>query len=204
MSFAQSLNLPFSFNVVNVTDMLDLNEDLFELHTEETVTVYSAYVLSTMIARPDQLECLMKVIQKINPCVMVISEVEANLNSPVFVNRFIEALFFYSAFFDSMEECMDLHDLNRMISKSINFGLAVSNIVVTEGEEIRTVRHVNISNVWKAFFARVGAVETELSEISLYQASLLIKYFACSNSCTLDLVGSSLTLVFSTSALKFL
>lgn len=59
MSFAQSLNLPFSFNVVNVADMLDLNEDLFELDTEEKVTVYSAYVLSTMIARPDQLECLM-------------------------------------------------------------------------------------------------------------------------------------------------
>lgn len=52
----------------------------------------------------------MKVIQKINPCKMIVNEVEANHNSPVFVHLLIEALFYYGAFFVSMEECMDHND----------------------------------------------------------------------------------------------
>ncbi|CAK9138910.1 unnamed protein product [Ilex paraguariensis] len=55
MSFAWSMNLPFSFNIVMVEDMRDLNEDLFELDAEEAVAVYSPYILNTMIQRPDQM-----------------------------------------------------------------------------------------------------------------------------------------------------
>lgn len=93
MSVAHSLNLSFSFNVVMVADMLDLNETLFELDTKETIAVCGAYILSTMLKRPAKLENLMKLIRKINPCVMVVTEIESNHNSPNFVNRFIEALF---------------------------------------------------------------------------------------------------------------
>ncbi|CAK9145648.1 unnamed protein product [Ilex paraguariensis] len=73
MSFARSINLPFSFHVVMVTDMLDLNEDVFELDTEETLAVNSSYSLRSLIAWTDLLECLMRVMRKIHPCVMVVS-----------------------------------------------------------------------------------------------------------------------------------
>ncbi|KAA8527377.1 hypothetical protein F0562_034908 [Nyssa sinensis] len=176
MSFAQSMNLPFTFNVVMVSDMLDLNEDLFDLEAEEAVAVYSPYFLFSIIARPDRLECFMRMMRSINPCIMVVAEVEANLNSPVFVNRFVETLFFYGAFFDCLEDCMDRNNSNRMISESIYFFHAIQNIVSAEGEE-RTIRHVNI-NIWRAFFARFGMTEIELSMSSLYQASLVVKNFA--------------------------
>ncbi|KAK1390386.1 GRAS transcription factor [Heracleum sosnowskyi] len=208
MSVAQSLNLRFSFDVVIVADMQDLNESLFSLNAEEKLAVYSPYILSFMIESPARLETLMTVIQKLNPCIMVVAEVEANHNSPVFVNRFIEALFYYGAFFDSMEECMDRDDPNRMMSESIALGPAITNIVVFEGEE-RIIRHVN-SNVWKAFFSRFGIVETELSSACLYQAKLLVDNFACASSCTFEMVGKSLAIgwkgtpMLSVSALKFL
>lgn len=207
ISFAESVNLPFSFNVVMVADMLDLKEDLFELDAEEVVAVHSSYLLSTMIAQSDRLEYVMRVIRNINPRVMVIIENEANHNSPVFVNRFIEALFYYGAFFDSLEDCMDRGDPNRLLSELIFFSPAIYNIVAAEGEE-RTTRQVNIS-VWRAFFARFGMVELELSTSSLYQASLVVKKFACGSSCTLDTDGKCLiigwkgTPIHSLSAWKF-
>lgn len=208
MSLAQTLNVSFSFDVVIVADMLDLNESLFKLNAEEKLAVYSPYTLSLMIENQARLETLMKVIQKLNPCIMVVAEVEANHNSPVFVQRFIEALFYYGAFFDSMEDCMDRDDPDRMISESITLSPAITSIVVFEGEE-RIVRHVNC-NVWKAFFSRFGLVETELSTASLYQAKLLVDKSVCANSCTFEMIGKSLSVgwkgtpILSVSALKFL
>ncbi|KAL7210590.1 hypothetical protein ACSBR1_032032 [Camellia fascicularis] len=207
MSFAQSMNLPFSFNVVLVSDMLDLNEDLFDLEAEETVAVNSTCSLRAMLTRPDRLESLMRVLKNINPCLMVVTEVEANHNSPIFVNRFIEALFFYGAFFDCLEDCMDRYNPNRNISESMYLSQAIQNIVATEGEE-RIIRHVNI-NVWRAFFARFGMVEEEMSTSSLYQASLVTKKFACGSSCMIDMDGKCLiigwkgTPLHSLSAWKF-
>lgn len=115
VSFAESLNISFSFNVVMVADILDLNEGLLELDHEEVVAVNSSYNLWAMIGRPGRLEHLLRVIRNTNPCVMVVTEVEANMNSPVFVTRFIESLFYYGAFFDVLENCMSREDSTGMI-----------------------------------------------------------------------------------------
>ncbi|KAF9604584.1 hypothetical protein IFM89_008028 [Coptis chinensis] len=190
--FAETINLPFSFKVVMVSHMKDIKEDLFELQAEEAVAVFSPMVLRTMIAQPDHLEDLMKAIKHINPCIMVISEMEADHNSPIFVSRFVETLFFYGAFFDSFDACTDRDDQNRMMAEKIFSSQAIRNIVATEGQE-RTIRHVGI-NVWRAFFSQFEMVETELSESSLYQARLVLEKFACASSCSLDMKGKCLTM----------
>ncbi|KAH7573484.1 hypothetical protein ACOSP7_007182 [Xanthoceras sorbifolium] len=190
MSFSQSMNIPFSFNIVMVSDMLDIKEDLFKIDAEERVAVYAQFILRTFIVLPNRLENIMRVIRNINPCIMVVSEVEANHNSPVFVNRFIEALFYFSAYFDCMECCMKHNDSQRMIVESMFFSEGIRNIVATEGEE-RKVRAVKV-DVWRAFFARYGMEEAELSMSSLYQADLVMKKFDRCNSCTINMDGLSL------------
>lgn len=67
--------------------MLDLNKNLFELDPDEVTAVYSPFFLWTMIGQQDRLECLVRVIRNINPCVMIVTETEVNHNSPIFVNR---------------------------------------------------------------------------------------------------------------------
>ncbi|KAF5176841.1 Scarecrow-like transcription factor pat1 [Thalictrum thalictroides] len=189
--FAKSINMPFSFKTVTVAHMKELKEDLFEIEAEEAVAVFSPMVLKTMIGQPDLLENLMQVIKSINPCIMVVTEIEANHNSPIFVNRFIETLFFYSAFFDSFEACTDRNDHNRMMAEKVFNYQTIRNIVATEGKE-RIMRHVGI-NVWKTFFSQFDMVETQLSESSLYQARLVIEKFVCGGSCTVDMEGKCLT-----------
>lgn len=207
-NFAKSLNLPFSFNVVLLSDMKDLTTEHFNTEDGEAVVIYSQTILPSMISRPNCMENLMRVIRKLNPAIMVVIEVEANHNSPSFFNRFIEALFFYSALFDCLEEFGNQDDQYRITLEQKFFGDGIHNIVAAEGEE-RVNRNVKLS-VWRAFFARFGMVGAELSESALYQANLIVKQFACGTSCTLEndgkclIVGWKGTPIHSLSTWKFL
>ncbi|KAL5122202.1 DELLA protein RGL2 [Glycine soja] len=141
------------------------------------------------------------------PSIMVVLEVEAMHNSPSCVNRFIEALFFYAAFFDCIGTSMKQdHECRMRIEGILSEG--IRNIVAMEDGE-RTVRNVKI-DVWRRFFARYRMVETTFSESSLYQANLVAKKFACGNFCTVDrngkclIVGWKGTPIHSISVWKFL
>ncbi|XP_070675894.1 DELLA protein 1-like [Malus domestica] len=85
-SVAKALNLPFQFKAVIVADMEDVKGQLFDIEGDEAVVVYAPLILRTMISRPSCLENLMRVMRTLSPCVMVVIEVEANHNSPSFVN----------------------------------------------------------------------------------------------------------------------
>ncbi|XP_061344773.1 DELLA protein RGL1-like [Gastrolobium bilobum] len=204
--FAQSLNIPFSFNIVTVSDMLHLKEDLFERDPEETIAVYAPYALGGKIQQQNQLETIMRVVRTINPIVMVVAELEANHNSTTFVKRFIEALFYFSASFDCFATCME-RDERRMAIESVYYR-AIKNIVAAEGAE-RKVRYVKI-DVWRAFFSRFGMEETELSMLSIYQADLVAKRFPFGSFCTFDrnghclLIGWKGTPFYSVSVWKFI
>ncbi|CAH1451834.1 unnamed protein product [Lactuca virosa] len=201
-SFAESINLSFSFNVAMVEDMLMFNENLLELDPEEALAVYSSYGLWGMIGQQGRLESLMKVIKNINPRVMVVSEAAVNLNSPKFVNRFIESLFYFGALFDALEDCMDREDENRAITESVYIGTGIWSIVATEGAQ-RVVRNVHI-NVWRKFFARFRMKETELSMSSLYQANLVAEKICGGSSCTFDMDGNCLIIGWKGTPIQFL
>ncbi|XP_019174205.1 PREDICTED: DELLA protein RGL1-like [Ipomoea nil] len=207
-SFADSLKIPFSFKIVKVQDILEVNEQSFEVEEDEAVAVYGQFFFMTMISKQGGLEHLMRVMRTIRPRVMVIIEVEANLNSPVFVNRFTESLFFYSAFLDSLEHFLKHKEYIRAFVEREHLSRSISNIVAAEGEE-RMIRHVSM-NVWRAFFARFGMKEVEMSMSSILQANLVFNNFPCGKYCTLDKDGKSLiigwkrTPLFSVSAWKLI
>lgn len=189
-SFSQSLGLKFFFNIVMVEDILDLDKSLFELDLDEVIAVYPDFTLMNMIGWPDRLEHLMRLIRTLNPCVMVVTEVEADFNSPIFVDRFVEALVYYGAFFESMADCLKNDENHRQFAERMCFGSSIRNVIATEGED-RKIRHVGIK-VWRAFFMRFGFEERELSMSSMYQANLVLKNFSSANSFTLDTNGKSL------------
>ncbi|XP_031111893.1 DELLA protein RGL2-like [Ipomoea triloba] len=223
-SFAQSLNLCFSYNLVALDDLLNDNKEISfsalsgfqpdgeekeqEEEEEETVIVYASCFFTTMISKQEKMESLMRVIKNVNPRVMFLTEVEANMNSVGFVNRFTEALFYYGAYFDALEDCMKSDEANRTTMEAKHFGQGIRNVVASEGES-RVIRHVSIK-VWREFFVRFGMEEMELSTPSVYQATLVLKRFGCGKSCTLDMDGKALTVgwkgtpLLSLSAWKFL
>lgn len=207
LSFANTMNLNFSFKIVMVSNMRDLSEDLFELEAGEAVGVYSSLFLRNFLAHPSHLESLIQVIKNLRPLVMVVTEVEANTCSPDYMDRFIEALFFYGANFDSFEACMGSSDPDRMSLEGGYFFRGIQDAITSEIKE-RITWHMKIDG-WRAFLNRFGLLETELSMSSLYHADLVAKGFACGSCCSLDMDGKCLlvgwkgTPIFSLSAWKF-
>ncbi|KAJ8558503.1 hypothetical protein K7X08_034032 [Anisodus acutangulus] len=207
-SFANSLNLPFSFDIVFMSDMKDLKVESVNVKADETVAVYCYTVLRTMICRQDYLDNTMRVIRGLRPSVVVVCEVEANHNSPSFLNRFVEALFFYSVLFDCFADCMDRENLVRKRIEVFHIGEGIRNMIAAEDTE-RFTRNVKL-DVWRAYFARFGMVEMELSESSWYQANLILKQFPHGSSCNVQndgkalLVGWKGTPIESVSVWKFL
>ncbi|MED6134348.1 hypothetical protein PIB30_036201 [Stylosanthes scabra] len=166
VSFAKSLNLRILFKTVFVEDIRELREDDFEIESDEGVAVYSPKILRTLVSSPDSLDNLMRVIRKIKPAIMLVNEIEANHNSPLFVNRFIESLFYLSAYFDYLGTCLGRDNESRMRMEAI-VSEGIRNNVSLDDKE-REIRNVKI-DVWRRFFARFRMVETEFSESSLYQ-----------------------------------
>ncbi|PQM43292.1 DELLA protein GAI1 [Prunus yedoensis var. nudiflora] len=188
--FAEALKLPFSFKVAMVKDIKDINEDTFELEDGEAAAVYCPLLLCSTMRQPNCSESLIKVLRNLNPHLMVITEIEANHNSPTFTNRFNEALLYYSAYFECLDVCMDRGSAYRMELEETYLSLEIKNIIASEGKE-RIIRRMKI-DAWRTLFAECGMVEAELSLSSLYQADLVAKQFACGSCCTLDTNGKGL------------
>ncbi|KAG9139432.1 hypothetical protein Leryth_021579 [Lithospermum erythrorhizon] len=163
--------------VVMVDDILNLEEEHLSVNSDETVVVYSNYFLRSMLGQPDRLEYLMRVIGNINPHLMIVAEVESNHNSPVFVTRFTEALFFFGAQFDYLEACMKSDESNRIIVESFYFSKGIHNIMATDGEQ-RAFREVKV-DVWRSFFHRFGMQDTPLSMSPLSQPKIELKNYTC-------------------------
>lgn len=205
--FAEALKLPFTFKIAMVKDIKDIKEGIFELDTGEAVAVYCPLLLSSTMSQPNRLESLMKALRSLNPRLMVVNEVEANHNSPIFINRFYEALFYYSAYFECLDACMDRGSALRMELEETYLSHEIKNIVASEGEE-RVNRRMKIDG-WRSLFGKCGMVEAELSLSSLYQADLIAKQFACGRSCTMGtngkcfVVGWKGTPILSLSVWKF-
>ncbi|KAH6769595.1 hypothetical protein C2S52_014398 [Perilla frutescens var. hirtella] len=191
-SFAESVKLKFTFKIVVVEDILSLKLDLFDVNADESVAVYAAYTLMTMIGRADRLNHLMGVIRNLCPCVMVVTEMEANCNSQCYIERFVESLFLFGALFDSLADCLKDQESSRVDIESTLFRSSINNVLAAEGEE-RMMRHVRI-NVWRAIFAGFELLEIEPSLPSLDQANLLLQHFSYGSSITLCRNDKCLTL----------
>ncbi|CAI9785129.1 unnamed protein product [Fraxinus pennsylvanica] len=190
-SFAESLNLPFLFKTV-ISELNDLKEGFFEVEAEEMVAIFLSLKLCGILAWPRRIENFIGFVKKLNPCVIVVVEMEANTNTPIFIDRFYEAIFLASAIFDLLNTCLKGDSMFRKIVEETYFQQMILSTIAEEGEG-KIQRFAKI-DFWREFLARFDLVEAELSPLSLYQANLVLKTSPCWSSATVDMNGKSLIL----------
>ncbi|CAI9756318.1 unnamed protein product [Fraxinus pennsylvanica] len=190
-SFAESLNLPFSFRTV-ISELNDLKDCFFEVKAEEMVAVYLFLNLCGILASADHLESFIVFVKKLNPCVIAIVEMEVNTNTPIFMDRFYEAIFFASAVFDLLDTCLKEDIMHRKMIEEIYLRQMILSMITEESDE-RIQRFTKI-DFWRELFARFDLVEAELSQLSLDQANLVLKTSPCWSSATIDMNGKSMIL----------
>ncbi|CAN0888565.1 DELLA protein RGL2 [Linum grandiflorum] len=188
--FARTMRIPFCFRIVAVSDVMDLREEMFETDQREALAVYSEGYMRSLIASPDRMDAVLKLLRSFSPRIMVVSELEANFNSLTFSQRFVEALFSFAAMFDCLDVCCEGSVEKRSTVESGVLWEWVRSVVVKEGDE-REFRSVNL-NVWRTFFARFAMMKCKLSAVVLYQAKLVLNRFACGEFCRVDVDGRSL------------
>ncbi|KAG0583353.1 hypothetical protein KC19_3G129600 [Ceratodon purpureus] len=119
-----------------------------------------------------------RVLQKLQglaPKVMVVVEQDSNHNSGVMPERFVEALHYYSAMFDSLDLTLPQHCAERVTLEKYLLGHEIKNIVACEGVE-RFVRHEKVDR-WRMRMRSAGFVARPLSSLATLQAKRLLHGF---------------------------
>jgi hypothetical protein len=108
---------------------------------------------------------------------MVVVEQESNHNGPTLLERFIEALHYYCAMFDSLDSTMPQQCLERVTLEKHLFGQEIKNIVACEGVE-RVERHEKLEK-WRKRMENAGFEALPLSYPAIVQAERLLHSYAC-------------------------
>ncbi|GLJ20620.1 hypothetical protein SUGI_0375580 [Cryptomeria japonica] len=190
--FAKTMEIRFSYRSVRISNMEEIHEGLFNVKAGEFVAVYAPIVFGRLLYDPILLGNTVNVIMKLKPHILVVSEVEAQHNSPSFPNRFIEALFYYSAYFDCLEAVRhDRNDLKRVKYEEVCLQNEIRNIIACEGES-RWARHIMMDR-WRCFFRMVGFIEMRFSYRAWYQARLLLNEYNHGDNFTIEPNGSAMS-----------
>lgn len=127
---------------------------------------------------------ILQKLQSLSPKVMVLVEQDSNHNSGSMPERFVEALHYYSAMFDSLDLTLPQHCLERVTLEKFLLGQEIKNIVACEGAE-RVERHEKMDR-WRMRMRSAGFVSRPLSSTAALQAKRLLHGYPCDGYCVKD------------------
>lgn len=170
---ARKVKVHFEFRGIVCNSLADLDPTVFEIRAGESVAVNSIFELHRLLARPGEIEKVLATIKRIKPEIVTVVEQEANHNGSVFLDRFTEALYYYSSFFDSLEGTVVAAPSEEA---EVYLGRQICNVVACEGEE-RVERHETLGQ-WRGRFGSVGFEPVRLGSNAFRQARMLLELFA--------------------------
>nr|XP_010926472.1 DELLA protein SLR1 [Elaeis guineensis] len=196
---ADTIHVDFQYRGYVANSLADLEACMFEADASgngnggadeepEVVAVNSVFELHRLLARPGALEKVLGTVRAVRPRIVTMVEQEANHNAGSFLERFTEALHYYSTMFDSLEgggtaaaaaaeaavgASMGQQDL---VMSEVYLGRQICNVVPCEGTE-RTERHETLGQ-WRGRMTRAGFEPVHLGSNAFKQASMLLALFA--------------------------
>ncbi|KAH0660056.1 hypothetical protein KY290_029610 [Solanum tuberosum] len=171
---AQSLHVPFEFHPVG-EQLEDLKAHMFNRRIGEALAVNSVNRLHRVPG--NCIGNLLGMIRDQAPNIVTIVEQEASHNGPYFLGRFLEALHYYSAIFDSLDATFPGDSSQRAKLEQYIFGPEIMNIVSCEGME-RMVRHERLEK-WRRVMEGKGFKGVALSANAVTQSKILLGLYSC-------------------------
>ncbi|KAH6799412.1 GRAS family transcription factor family protein [Perilla frutescens var. frutescens] len=175
---AETIGVEFEFRGFVTNSLADLDADmLIGPGRAGAVAVNSVYELHGLLARPGAIDKVLSLIKAVSPKIVTVVEPEGNHNGNVFVDRFNEALHYYSTMFDSLESAgLTQPDSRDSLMTEVYLGQQICNVVACEGVE-RVERHETLAQ-WRARMNSVGFNPVHLGSNAFKQASMLLALFA--------------------------
>ncbi|GAB4828656.1 hypothetical protein Ancab_018321 [Ancistrocladus abbreviatus] len=176
---AETIGIEFHYRGFVCESLAVLEPAMLEIRssTTETVAVNSIFDLHRLLARPGEIEKVLETIKAVRPKIVTVVEQEGNHNVPVFLDRFNEALHYYSTMFDSLEGSrLTQSSSEDLVMTEAYLGRQICNVVACEGAE-RVERHETLTQ-WRARMESAGFDPVHLGSNAFKQASMLLAYFA--------------------------
>ncbi|XP_060183727.1 DELLA protein GAI-like [Lycium barbarum] len=176
---AETIGVEFEFRGFVANSLADLDVSILDIRETEAVAVNSVFELHRLLSKPGMIEKVLNLVKKMNPKIVTIVEQEANHNASVFLDRFNEALHYYSTMFDSLESSVTLtQPVNNqdLVMSEVYLGRQICNVVACEGSD-RVERHETLSQ-WRVRLNSSGFDPVHLGSNAFKQASMLLALFA--------------------------
>ncbi|KAF8390694.1 hypothetical protein HHK36_025221 [Tetracentron sinense] len=171
---AHSLHIPFEFHPIGER-LEDLKPHMFNRRVGEALAVNSVNRLHRVAG--NYLGNLLGMIRDQAPNIVTLVEQEASHNGPYFLGRFLEALHYYSAIFDSLDATFPADSAERAKVEQYIFAPEIRNIVACEGTE-RLERHERLEK-WRKLMEGKGFKGVPLSANAVTQSKILLGLYTC-------------------------
>lgn len=176
---ADTIGVEFEFRGFVANSLADIDAAMLDIRPSEVevVAVNSVFELHRLLARPGAVETVLNSIKAMNPKIVTLVEQESNHNGAVFLDRFNEALHYYSTMFDSLESSALTQPLSQdLVMSEVYLGRQICNVVACEGTD-RVERHETLSQ-WRSRLNSAGFDPVHLGSNAFKQASMLLALFA--------------------------
>ena len=153
--YAKSLGLlNFEFLVVE-SNLETLKPEHFKIVDGEILVINSILQLHCVVKESrGALNSVLQILHELSPKLFVLVEQDSSHNGPFFLGRFMEALHYYSAIFDSLDTMLPRYDTRRAKIEQFFLAEEIKNIVSCEGPA-RVERHERVDQ-WHRRMSRAG------------------------------------------------
>nr|WFG82815.1 DELLA protein GAI [Chimonanthus praecox] len=174
---AETIHVEFEYRGFVANSLADLDPHLLDVRPNEAVAVNSVFEMHRLLARQGAIDKVLSTIRAVRPSIVTIVEQVANHNGPLFLDRFTEALHYYSTMFDSLEGCgMSPPGSQDQVMSEVYLGRQICNVVACDGAE-RVERHETMAQ-WRGRMTGAGFAPVHLGSNAFKQASMLLALFA--------------------------
>ncbi|KAJ6819513.1 putative DELLA protein SLN1 [Iris pallida] len=181
---ARSVHVRFTFRGVAANRLDDVRPWMLQVAAGEAIAVNSVLQLHRLLSdpgSPSPVESVLGWIAELKPKIVTLVEQEADHNKPAFLDRFTEALFYYSTIFDSLEGAKAQTQQQSAALAEVYLQREICNIVCCEGAS-RVERHEPLA-MWRTRMGRTGFSPVHLGSNAFKQASMLLTLFSGEGYC---------------------
>ncbi|KAI3798664.1 hypothetical protein L1987_33942 [Smallanthus sonchifolius] len=176
---ADTIGVKFEFRGFVANSLADIDAAMLDIRPteDEVVAVNSVFELHRLLARTGAIEKVLDSIKAMKPKIVTLVEQESNHNGAVFLDRFNEALHYYSTMFDSLESsALTQPNSQDLVMSEVYLGRQICNVVACEGTD-RVERHETLSQ-WQTRMNSARFDPVHLGSNAFKQASMLLALFA--------------------------